>query len=281
MLKEWFDSYDCKSIDEEFEAKREILQHIVLAALSRSDFFDHASFYGGTALRILHGLPRYSEDIDFSLNGQEKEFSLANYFSFIEDECKMFGLEVALSVKDKVSPNAIESAFLKDNTEWNIITLQDKRDKMASNVKIKVEIDRNPPLLFKTEQKLILRPFSFYVTTFEKESLFAGKMHALLYREWKTRTKGRDWYDMEWYIKKGITLDLTHLQERAWQSGHLDKNETMTKEKLSSLLKDRISRLDVDGAYFDAKRFVHNPADLKIWSKQYFQDLGGMIKVKS
>lgn len=281
MLKEWFDSYECKSMDEEFEAKREILQHVVLAALSRSDFFEHASFYGGTALRILYGLPRYSEDIDFSLNARGEGFSLANYFSFIADECKMFGLEVALSVKDKVGPNAIESAFLKDNTEWNIITLQDKRGKMASKVKIKVEIDRNPPLKFKTEQKLILKPFSFYVTTFEKESLFAGKMHALLFREWKTRTKGRDWYDMEWYIKKGIALDLTHLQERARQSGHLDKNERMTKEKMSSLLHDRISRLDVVDAYFDVKRFVHNASDLAIWSKQYFLDLGAMIKIKS
>ncbi len=280
MLKEWFDSYQCKTIDEAFEAKREILQHIVLAALSRSDFFEKACFYGGTALRILYGLPRYSEDIDFSLYKQDDDFTLEKYFSVIEEECKMYNLDVSLSIKTKVNKNAVESAFLKDNTQWNIITVETKRDKLMSDLKVKIEIDRNPPTEFHTEQKLIVKPFSFYVTTFDKPSLFAGKMHALLFREWKTRTKGRDWYDMEWYIKNKIDLDLVHLQERAWQSGHLDRNLLMTKELLMQLLEQKIMKLDIDAAYFDAKRFVQNGAELSIWSKQYFMDLTALIRLK-
>jgi predicted nucleotidyltransferase component of viral defense system len=279
MLKDWIESYNCKTIDEEFEVKREILQHIVLSGLNRSNFFDHAAFYGGTALRILYGLPRYSKDIDFSLNEKIDDFTLQDYFEFISEECKLYGLEVDLKIKQKVNPNTVESAFLKDNTQWNIISFEGKRDKIIQDVKVKIEIDRNPPKKFETEQKLILKPYSFYVTTFTKESLFAGKMHALLFREWKTRIKGRDWYDMEWYIRKEIKLDLTHLQERAWQSGHLEKNVLMTKELFFELLKNKIVKLDVSTAYFDAKRFVLNPDSLNMWSKQYFLDLSEKISL--
>jgi predicted nucleotidyltransferase component of viral defense system len=279
MLKEWIGAYNCKTIDEELEAKREILQHIVLSGLSRSNFFDHAAFYGGTALRILYSLPRYSEDLDFSLNDKKDDFTLQDYFECINEECKIYGLDVNLKIKQKVNPNAIESAFLKDNTQWNIISFEGKRDKIIQDVKVKIEIDRNPPKKFETEQKLIIKPYSFYVTTFSKESLFAGKMHALLFREWKTRIKGRDWYDIEWYIRNNIKLDLIHLQERAWQSGHFDKNKTMTKELFFELLKNKIMKLDVGAAYFDAKRFVLNSESLNIWSKQYFLDLSEKISL--
>jgi predicted nucleotidyltransferase component of viral defense system len=180
MIKDWFDSYHAKTQDEVLKAKREIIQYIALSGLSRSDFFSKASYYGGTALRMLYGLPRFSEDIDFSLNYSDPNFSLKEYFPFIEKESILHDLEVELSIKEKIQPNDVESAFLKDNTEWNIISVHEK---FSPTIKIKIEIDRNPPLFFETEPKLIIRPFSFYINTFKESYLFAGKMHAFLFRE--------------------------------------------------------------------------------------------------
>jgi predicted nucleotidyltransferase component of viral defense system len=277
MIKDWFETYHATTQDEILKAKREIIQYVTLAGLSRSDFFSKASYYGGTALRMLYGLPRFSEDIDFSLNYSDPDFTLQDYFIYIERECQMHGLEVDLTIKEKVEPNDVESAFLKDNTEWNILTINQK---FAPSIKIKVEIDRNPPLFFETEPKLILRPFSFYVNTFKEPYLFAGKMHAFLFREWKTRVKGRDWYDLEWYIKRGTTLNLRHLQERAIQSGHLLQNMTLDKEILTELITAKISNTDIENALIDIKRFIQNPSHLQIWSKQYFYDLIKMMKVE-
>ncbi len=261
--------------DESLKAKREIIQYITLSGLSRSDFFSKASYYGGTALRMLYGLPRFSEDIDFSLNYSDPNFSLKDYFTYIEKECHLHGLAVDLTVKDKVHPNDVQSAFLKDNTEWNIISVQENN---SASIKIKIEIDRKPPMFFETEPKLILRPFSFYINTFKESYLFAGKMHAFLYREWKTRVKGRDWYDLEWFIKRGTPLNLRHLQERAIQSNHLNKGTTLNKELLNKIIIDKISKTDIKMALVDIERFIQNPSELNIWSKQYFHDLAKMIR---
>ncbi len=279
MIDEWLTSYECKTAYEVQHAKREILQYIALSGLARSDFFDHASFYGGTALRIIYGMQRFSEDIDFSLNEKNMNFSLENYFQYIEDECKLLNLAVSLAIKQKVNPNAVESAFLKDNTEWNVISFKDKKNGAEPEVKIKIEIDRNPPLNFKTEQKLLIKPYSFYVSVFREEYLFAGKMHALLFREWKSRVKGRDWYDMEWYIKRGSKLNLAHLETRAWESGHFSTGKRLTPDLFRELLIKKINQLDIDGARFDVQRFIVNPIELNIWSKQYFLDLTEKINI--
>jgi predicted nucleotidyltransferase component of viral defense system len=275
MIKDWFDSYHAKTQDEVLKAKREIIQYIALSGLSRSDFFSKASYYGGTALRMLYGLPRFSEDIDFSLNYSDPNFSLKEYFPFIEKESILHDLEVELSIKEKIQPNDVESAFLKDNTEWNIISVHEK---FSPTIKIKIEIDRNPPLFFETEPKLIIRPFSFYINTFKESYLFAGKMHAFLFREWKTRVKGRDWFDLEWYIKRGTPLNLRHLQERAVQSNHLNKDIILDRELLSKIIVEKISNTDLNMALIDIERFIQNPSDLDIWSKQYFLDLVKLIK---
>jgi predicted nucleotidyltransferase component of viral defense system len=277
MIKDWFDTYNAKNPDVISKAKREIIQYITLAGLSRSDFFSKASFYGGTALRMLYGLQRFSEDLDFSLNYSDPEFTLKNYFPYIKNECVLIGLDVELSVKEKVESNDIQSAFLKDNTEWNILTVSEK---YAPTLKIKIEIDRNPPLFFETEPKLIIRPYSFYINAFKEPYLFAGKMHVFLFREWKTRVKGRDWYDLEWYIKRGTPLSIKHLQVRAIQSGHLPQEYLLDKKQLLDLIEKKILKTDIEDAIYDIKRFIQNPQDLKIWSKQYFLDLIRMMKVQ-
>ena len=141
-------------------------------------------------LRIFHGLPRFSEDLDFSLVTKRDDIHLENFFPAIVNEFKLCGLSVTITKKDKKNFGRVESAFLKENTEAYEIKFQTKK-----TVKIKIELDTDPPLQFDTEQKLLLEPFSFMTRCFTLPDLYAGKMHALVYRAWKKRIKGRDWFD--------------------------------------------------------------------------------------
>lgn len=187
MIKEWLESYNPKNKEEAQSALREIMQEIALAGLQRSNFFDKAAFYGGTALRIFHNLDRFSEDLDFSLLQTEQDFSLEKYQHAIVNEFASLGMTVSISEKQKVKQNNINSAFLKSETLWRELKLetiipQNGLDTKA-NIKIKIEVDTEPPLGFKTEEKLLVKPFSFYVKCFTLPDLFAGKMHALLFRK--------------------------------------------------------------------------------------------------
>ncbi|KKN82517.1 hypothetical protein LCGC14_0308130 [marine sediment metagenome] len=281
MIKEWIAEYDPQNEEEIVAALREIMQEITLAGLSRTDFFEKAAFYGGTALRIFYGLDRYSEDLDFSLLKPDSDFSIEPYFKAILDEFKSLGLTVSIKEKKKTKQTAIDSAFLKAETIWQEIVLEDiiKETGVRSNktLKIKIEVDRQPPLNFSTEEKLLLRPFSFYVKCFTRSSLFAGKMHALLFRKWLNRVKGRDWYDLEWYIKKGIPLDVHHFLTRA-----IDTNDwqdtNITDEQIIELLAAKIKSVSFSSIKADVVRFIPNDDVLTIWSPTYFKDLIAQIK---
>jgi predicted nucleotidyltransferase component of viral defense system len=279
MLQEWFDSFQCKNSDDINRAKREMVQCIVLAGLSRSDFFEHASFFGGTALRILYNLPRFSEDLDFSLKVPNDAFTLSKYFDCIKAECEMYNMNVNLSIKEKVNPNSIESAFLKEKTIWAELKINDKiQTGLEPELRIKFEVEKNPPQHAVSEQKIVLRPFTFYISAYKPEFLFAGKMHAVIYRKWRNRIKGRDWYDFEWYIKNDIPINLKHFEERAKQSGNLEPNITLTQESFKQILRDRINSIDINGSKEDIARFVFNSHDLSIWSTQYFLDLADKMR---
>lgn len=276
MIKDWIEEYNPQNEEEIRSALREIMQEVALAGLSRTDFFEQAAFYGGTALRIFYGLDRYSEDLDFSLVKPNPKFTIESYFKAILDEFKSLGLTVRIKEKKKSKGAAIDSAFLKAETIWKEIVLEDiiKETGVRSNktVKIKIEVDRRPPLNFKTEEKLLLRPFSFYVKCFTKPCLFAGKMHALLFRKWQHRVKGRDWYDLEWYIQKGIPLDVNHFLTRAidsndWQEDHISA------EQILELLHAKINSISFSRMKEDVVRFIPDDRKLTIWTPQYFKDL--------
>ena len=273
MIKEWIETYEPKNIQDTEQALREIMQEIALAGLYRANFFKHAAFYGGTALRIFHKLNRFSEDLDFSLLKKDMDFEFDVYFKSIVDEFQALGIKVSLNQKIKSSISTIDSAFLKSDTLWSELIFEDTipQIKLSTkpSIKIKLEIDTNPPPQFGTENKLLTRPFSFYVNCFTISDLFAGKMHALLFRKWTIRVKGRDWYDMEWYIKKGVKLNLTHFCQRAIESGDWSQ-ESMTKNQLHDLLETKINSIDIDRVKQDVIRFIANPQDLAIWSREYF-----------
>ena len=283
MIKEWIESYNPKNNEEAQSALREIMQEITLAGLQRSSFFEKAAFYGGTALRIFHNLDRFSEDLDFSLLQTEKDFSLEKYQYAIINEFASLGMNVSISEKQKVKQNNINSAFLKSETIWRELKLetiipQNGLDTKA-NIKIKIEVDTEPPLNFKTEEKLLLKPFSFYVKCFTLPDLFAGKMHALLFRKWGTNVKGRDWYDMEWYIKKGIKLDLGHFLTRAQDSGDWE-GESISEIEIRNLLSKKIDTVNMNYVKADVIRFIKDPTQLDIWSITYFHDLVSHLKIE-
>ncbi len=282
MIKEWIEEYNPQNEEEIVSALREIMQEITLAGLSRTDFFEKAAFYGGTALRILYGLNRYSEDLDFSLLNPNPNFSIEPYFKAILDEFKSLGLTV--TIKKKAKQSSIESAFLKAETIWQEIILEDIIKEIGVNsnktLKIKIEVDRLPPLHFKTEEKLLLRPFSFYVNCFTKSNLFAGKMHALLFRKWKTRVKGRDWYDLEWYIKMGIPLNVTHFLMRAKDTNDWPE-DSVSNEQIIELLNKKIELVSFRSIKEDVVRFIQNDDSLQIWSPKYFKDLIEKIKFEN
>ena len=284
MIKEWIAEYNPTNEEETLSALREIMQEIVLAGLSRTDFFENAAFYGGTALRIFYGLDRFSEDLDFSLLKTNPNFSIEPYFAAIITEFEASGMQVSIKEKNKKIKTSVESAFLKSETIWKELILEDivKQAGISSNknIKIKIEVDCMPPLGFETEEKLLLRPFSFYVKCFTRPSLFAGKMHALLFRKWKNRVKGRDWYDLEWYIRKGIPLDVGHFLQRAKDTDDWQEDVISTQQILQ-LLKDKIHTVSFNNVKEDVSRFIKDEKVLDVWNQAYFNELIKKLKFEN
>lgn len=262
-------AYDLSTDQVLRNATFEVNQQVILAGLNHGGFFDKAAFYGGTCLRIFHGLQRFSEDMDFSLLEPTENFDFVQYFQPIIDEFASIGRQVEITKKNKKNFGKVESAFLKDNTDVYDVSFQTEK-----SIKIKIEVDTNPPLLFSTEQKLLLEPRSFMTRCFSLPDLFAGKMHALVYRAWKNRVKGRDWYDFEWYVRNRVPLDFVHLQERIKQFNGCVKN----KEEFLDDLRNRLSSADINQVKADVLPFLKNPNELEIWSNDYFVQLMGMIK---
>lgn len=273
MKNEMYDNmlsrYDLSTKQQKQNAIFEVNQQIILAGLYAGSFFDVAAFYGGTCLRIFHGLQRFSEDMDFSLLAHDQEFDFSKYFQPIIDTFALVGRDVEIKKKDKQTFGKVESAFLKDNTDVYDITFQTEK-----SIKIKIEVDTYPPLKFTTEQKLLIQPHSFMTRCFTLPDLFAGKMHALVYRGWKNRIKGRDWYDFEWYVRNNVALDFAHLAERCKQFN----GEDITINSFKNQLKERLSTSDINQVKADVLPFVHNPRELDIWSNDYFLQIADMVR---
>ena len=264
-------AYGATTEQERRNAIFEVNQQVILAGLYNGGFFDVAAFYGGTCLRIFHGLQRFSEDMDFSLLAPDDEFDFTKYFQPIIDEFAIVGREVEIKKKDKKNFGKVESAFLKDNTDVYDVSFQTDK-----SIKIKIEVDTQPPLNFRTEQKLLLQPHSFMTRCFILPDLFAGKIHALVYRGWKNRVKGRDWYDFEWYVRHNVPLDFAHLAERVRQFN----NEEIGQEAFMAQLKDRLASANINQVKSDVLPFVRNPKELDIWSNDYFIQLAGMVRIE-
>jgi predicted nucleotidyltransferase component of viral defense system len=278
--------YQCVSQQDYKNALKEILQELVLLGLWRAKFFEKAAFYGGTALRILYGLDRFSEDLDFSLLKINPSFSLEVYEKAIETELKSFGFVVSVQSVQKSTDSAIQSAFLKANTLEHFLRIEvphseRKKCHVEESIKIKLECDTEPPLNFATEARFLLQPIPFSVLTYSQPDLFAGKLHALLYRSWKTRVKGRDWYDFIWFISRQIPVNLEHLAERMKQTGHLALHEKLTREDLIDKMRTKIAQLDIEQAKKDILPFIKDSHKITVWSPEFFYALTDQIKAYS
>ncbi|SPD72976.1 conserved hypothetical protein [uncultured Desulfobacterium sp.] len=274
-VRSMLDRYNCKTSDDYVNALREILQNMALLGLWRSKFFEHAAFYGGTALRVLYGLDRYSEDLDFSLLRPDESFSLGVYGDSIRREISSFGFHVEFEGLKK-GKNAIESAFLKANTYRELIMIEADRDLTgefhpAKKLKIKLEVDTIPPGGFETETRYILQPIPFFVRVYRLPDLFAGKLHAILCRRWKTRVKGRDWYDLVWYAARYPEFRISHLESRMRQTGDYRSEEPLTADKLQHLLMEAVDALDVEKARREAGPFTRDRHAMDVWSRDFFK----------
>lgn len=276
--------YQINSVSDAENALKEIIQEITLLGLHRANFFEKAAFYGGTSLRILYNLPRYSEDLDFTLFKQDSKFNLAPYFSFIEKELEAYGFEVKIERVNKINNSNIESAFIKANTKIHFLKIKafdPFGPKVQANTKlqIKFEVDTQPAINFESEARYLLSPISFPIITLKKPDLFAGKIHALLYRKWNNRVKGRDFYDYIWYLKNKIPVRLDYLREKAIQSKHCKANEFQNLEQLKKELYKRFKIVNFAKAKEDVLPFIKDPQELSHWNIDFFMQITEKIKV--
>ena len=244
----------------------EVMQQIALAGLARGGFFQKAAFYGGTCLRLLHDMHRFSEDMDFSLLEPDRNFRFEDYLPAVVEEFKLAGKDVEIKMKHKGQPSAIESAFLKESSDvFDIGFTTEKR------LKVKIEVDIDPPPKFSTEMKPVSSPRTFWARSYTLPDLFAGKVSAALFRKWKHRVKGRDWYDVAWYIAKRVPLDLAHLIERAKESA--PEADVSTPEKVLAALNARIDAIDFENARADVEPYVMDKMELDIWCADFFRQM--------
>ena len=264
-------------------AIREVVQEIALLGLWRSGFFEEAAFYGGTALRIFHGLNRFSEDLDFTLLEEGGSVRLESALASIRTELAAWGLSFEAESKSSGARTGIESAFLKGNTRINLLNVgvpEELNRYFPHNQKvtIKLELDTTPPPLASTEVKTHLLPTPFQVRLYDLPSLFAGKLHAMLFRDWKSRVKGRDFYDFVWYISRRVPVNLPHLEARIIQSEE-QQTERFNIDAVQTLLKDRIRSVDIAAAAEDVRPFLRDPRELQLWNEEFFMQLIPQMQV--
>ena len=282
IIDEMLKNYQTETLDEKKNAIKEIIQEVVLCGLARAKFFEKAAFYGGTALRIFYGLDRFSEDLDFSLKKPDKDFNISSYFQILEKEVRAFGLNLKVEEKQKTADSNVKSAFLKGNTKEHLLLFYTNVD-FSSGVnrdevlRIKFEVDTNPPSGAGYEYRYSLKPAPYEVTLYDLPSLFAGKVHAVLCRGWKNRIKGRDLYDYVFYLQRGATLNLENLKQKLIQSNAWKVEDELTLDEVKKMLCERFDWIDFEKAKDDVKDFIKDKTVLDVWSADFFKAITKQI----
>ena len=275
IIEQMLSKYEIKNTNDEINALKEIIQEIVLAGLSRGNFFDEVAFYGGTALRIFYKLDRFSEDLDFALISPNKYYDLSKYFTYIDKELKAYGLNLEISIKQKSVDSNITSAFLKGDTLEHILKFfpneeNHKYDSLLKNIKIKFEVDINPASGATYEDKYKLLPNPHQIKLYDKESLFAGKIHAILCRGWKTRTKGRDLYDYIFFLANNTKVNIELIKNKLIESKYIEDKNNFDINVLKELLIKKFNEIDYTESKEDVIPFIKNVDVLKMWNKEFF-----------
>ena len=275
ILEQMLKQYQTQTVFDKKNALKEVVQEIVLCGLSRSGFFRKSAFYGGTALRIFYDLDRFSEDLDFSLKVPDHEFDLADYLSLLDREIRSYGLNFKIEAKEKSVDSDIKSAFLKGNTKEHLLLFYADERLIANTssnelIKVKFEVDTNPPDFASFETKYRLLPMPYEVCLYDLPSLFAGKIHAVLCRSWRSRVKGRDLYDYVFYLSKGVQVNLAHAGARLIQTGNFSADKSLTLVDLQEMLHKRFQDIDYQQAKQDVLPFIKNPNALDLWGPDFF-----------
>lgn len=275
VILQMINQYEIKNTNDEINALKEIIQELILSGLSRGGFFSEAAFYGGTALRIFYQLDRFSEDLDFALLSPNKDFDLTKYFGFIEKELKAYGLNLEISTKEKNINSTITSAFVKGNTLEHILRFfpneeNNKYEHLLKNLKIKFEVDTCPPHGATYEMQYKLLPSPHQIKLYDKESLFAGKIHAILCRNWGLRTKGRDLYDYIFFLANHISINLELLKNKLIESKYIGSDSELDINVVKNLLITKFNEINYEDAKKDVLPFIKDIETLNIWSKEFF-----------
>lgn len=272
ILNQMLEKYEIRNIQDETNAMKEIIQEIVICGLSRAGFFDEAAFYGGTALRIFYGLDRFSEDLDFALVRPNKNFDLSRYFSYIEKEVEAYGLNLKVMSKEKTKDSNILSAFLKGDTKEHILLFFESNNSIK-DIKIKFEVDINPPVGANYEFRYKLLPSPHKVRLYDEPSLFAGKIHAILCRNWNMRTKGRDLYDYIFYLSKGKNVNLQLIKEKLIDSNFISRDDEFNIDILREMLNKKFREINYSDAKEDVISFIDDIDSLKLWDDNFFIEI--------
>lgn len=286
IIQQMIEKYGANTVNEKKNAIKEVLQEVILAGLSKTDFFTKAAFYGGTALRIFYGMERFSEDLDFTLLTTSNTFDINKYLKPVSEIVKSLGLHFEVSRKEKTKKSTIESAFIKGDTKETLITIYPElinQNQITHNEKIiiKFEVDVNPPLYANTEIKYRLLPFPYQVRVYDQSSLFAGKIHAVLARSWKNRVKGRDLYDYIHYLSLNTKVNLKHLESRLKQTKTISESTHLDKDLLVKMLEEKFNSIDYESAKMDVRPFIKDDSNLSLWGSDFFKSITKNIEVES
>ena len=274
-LESMIAKYNPKNNLERENAIKEIIQEIALAGLSRGGFFEKAAFYGGTCLRIFYGLDRFSEDLDFALVKKEEDFKFDDYFPRLKREFLSYGIDLNIELKKKSNSSLVQSGFLKGNSLMLMMTFFPKNEDakyILSNqkIKIKFEIDMDNPDGGITEYKYRMFPSPYEIQVFDEETLFAGKIHAILCREYKNHVKGRDYYDYLFYIGKGVPFNMKYLENKLKNTGKIAMDEILSLDRVKEFLRDRFEKVNYSQAIEDVSNFIVQKESLNLWKKEFF-----------
>ena len=274
-LESMIAKYNPKNNLERENAIKEIIQEIALAGLSRGGFFEKAAFYGGTCLRIFYGLDRFSEDLDFALVKKDEDFKFDDYFPRLKREFLSYGIDLNIELKKKSNASLVQSAFLKGNSLMLMMTFFPKNEDakyILSNqkIKIKFEIDMDNPQGGITEYKYRMFPSPYEIQVFDEETLFAGKIHAILCREYKNHVKGRDYYDYLFYIGKKVPFNMKYLENKLKNTGKIAMDEILSLDRVKEFLRDRFEKVNYNQAIEDVSNFIVQKESLNLWKKEFF-----------
>ena len=283
IIEQMLSKYEIKNLNDEINALKEIIQEIVLSGLSRGGFFDEAAFYGGTALRIFYNLDRFSEDLDFALLCPNKDFDISKYFSYVEKELKAYDLNLEVSTRKKNINSNITSAFLKGDTKEHILKFfpgnsNHTYNQTLKDIKIKFEVDINPPLGATYEMRYKLLPSPHQVKLYDKTSLFAGKIHAILCRNWNIRVKGRDLYDYIFFLSNNVEVNVELIRNKLVASKYINENDVFNIDVLKGMLKSKFSEINYNDAKEDVLPFIRDTDSLNMWSKDFFVNITEDLK---